>query len=549
MGGRRGGPQRDTAYGGGGSGRDTGGGGRDVRPDRHHARGRGYGGERHLGLFVEFDGFDGFALGFIVILIFFVFLVRLDAPGADRQPHAPGRRLGRLLLGGVMTAAADWRALGTSVRLVTTDPALLDSCNLLLARYLAEVDVTCSRFREDSELAALDGTKGRPVKVSPLLAEALAVALRAAEATDGAVDPTVGSAMNALGYDRDFRLLQKNGRPVRLTVRPVPGRRLVTLDRATNTVTVPAGIRLDLGATAKAWAADRAATMLAEAAGCGVLVSLGGDTAVAGEPPHGGWRIRVQDATGAVDEIPAHGSYATIGIRSGGLATSGTTVRRWRRGSHHLHHILDPPPWRTVSVAAATCADANAASTAALVKGAGAERWLTHLGLPARLVANDGTVVTTPGWPTPPSDPGRALSSRPASREDAPTSRPRPPSPPRPSSFEDVAEPSASPTRPLGLRPVSARPVSFEGEAVASASPTRPLGLRPVSARPVSFEDKAVPAASPTHPLGLRPVSAPPGVSTTRRRHPDPPPTRGAAFSARPAFEDERVQRDAGVWG
>ncbi|MFE9768535.1 FAD:protein FMN transferase [Streptomyces sp. NPDC005808] len=369
-----------------------------------------------------------------------------------------------------MTAAADWRALGTSVRLVTTDPALLDSCNLLLARFLAEVDATCSRFREDSELAALDGTEGRPVKVSPLLAEALAVALRAAEATDGAVDPTLGSAMNALGYDRDFQLIQDHGRPVRLTVRPAPGRRRVTLDRATNTVTVPAGIRLDLGATAKAWAADRAAAMLAEAAGCGVLVSLGGDTAVAGEPPHGGWRIRVQDATGAVAEIPAAGSYATIGIRGGGLATSGTTVRRWRRGVHHLHHILDPrtglpaeTPWRTVSVAAATCADANAASTAALVKGAGAERWLTHLGLPARLVANDGTVVTTPGWPTPtpPSDPGRALTARPA-----------------------------------------------------------------------SFEEEVVPPRSPAHPLGLH-------SSASARED----------LSGRPAFEDERVRRDAGIWG
>ncbi|MEU9960826.1 FAD:protein FMN transferase [Streptomyces sp. NPDC050982] len=305
------------------------------------------------------------------------------------------------------TAAANWRALGTSVRLVVTDPALLDSCNLLLARQLAEVDAACSRFREDSELVALDSAGGRPVKVSPLLAEALAVALRAAAATDGAVDPTVGSAMNAIGYDRDFRLVQEDGRPVKLTVRPVPGWRLVRLDRATGTVTVPAGVRLDLGATAKAWAADRAAATLARAAGCGVLVSLGGDTAVAGEPPVGGWRIRVQDVTGLVDETPPQGPYATVGLRRGGLATSGTTARAWRSGPHTLHHILDPntglptdSPWRTVSVAATTCADANAASTAALIKGTGAERWLSGLGLPARLVARDGTVVTTPGWPT-----------------------------------------------------------------------------------------------------------------------------------------------------
>ncbi|MFG2552404.1 FAD:protein FMN transferase [Streptomyces sp. NPDC048581] len=306
------------------------------------------------------------------------------------------------------TAAADWRALGTGVRLVVTDPALLDSCNLLLARYLAEVDATCSRFRTDSELAALNAASGRPVRVSPLLAEALAVALRAAEATDGAVDPTVGSAMEAIGYDRDFTLVREDDRPVRLMVRRAPGWRQVQLDRERGTVTVPDGVRLDLGATAKAWAADRAATMLAEAAGCGVLVSLGGDTAVAGEPPAGGWRIRVQDVTGPADETPAQGPYATVGLHSGGLATSGTAARTWRRDGHTLHHIVDPrtglpvhSPWRTVSVAARTCADANAASTAALVKGAGAERWLTGLGLPARLVSQDGLVVTTPAWPAP----------------------------------------------------------------------------------------------------------------------------------------------------
>ncbi|MFC8515085.1 FAD:protein FMN transferase [Streptomyces sp. NPDC057257] len=304
------------------------------------------------------------------------------------------------------TAAADWRALGTTVRLVVTDPALLDSCNLLLARHLAEVDAACSRFRPDSELAALDDSAGRPVRVSPLLAEALAVALRAAEATDGAVDPTVGSAMEAIGYDRDFTLVQEDDRPVRLTVKRAPGWRTVRLDRATGTVTVPPGVRLDLGATAKAWAADKAATMLARTAGCGVLVSLGGDTAVAGKPPADGWQIRVQDVTAPVDRTPPEGPHTTVGLHSGGLATSGTSSRNWRRGDTTLHHIIDPntglpaqTPWRTVSVAAPTCAEANAATTAALVKGPGAERWLTRLGLPARLVSRNGAIVTTPGWP------------------------------------------------------------------------------------------------------------------------------------------------------
>ncbi|MEU9397632.1 FAD:protein FMN transferase [Streptomyces sp. NPDC048324] len=304
------------------------------------------------------------------------------------------------------TAATEWRALGTTVRLVVTDPALLDSCNLLLARHLADVDAACSRFRADSELTALDTSEGRPVRVSPLLAEAVEVALHAAETTDGAVDPTVGSAMDAIGYDRDFTLVQEDDRPVRLTVRRAPGWRTVRLDRAAGTVTVPTGVRLDLGATAKAWAADKAAAILAATAGCGVLVSLGGDTAVAGKPPADGWQIRVQDVTGPVDDSPADGPRATVGLHSGGLATSGTAARTWRRGGRTLHHIVDPgtglpagTPWRTVSVAASTCAEANAATTAALVKGAGAEHWLARRGFPARLVSREGLVTTTPGWP------------------------------------------------------------------------------------------------------------------------------------------------------
>ncbi|TKA04945.1 FAD:protein FMN transferase [Actinacidiphila oryziradicis] len=302
-------------------------------------------------------------------------------------------------------AAADFRALGCDARLVVTDPDHLEACRWLLEKDLATIDATCSRFRSDSELASLDTAGGRTTPIGALLGEALSVALRAAEATDGDVDPTVGSAMNELGYDRDFTLVHRDGRPVRLTVRPVPGWRRVRLDRAAGTVTMPPGTRLDLGATAKAWAADRAAQMLAAASGCGVLVSLGGDTAVAGKPPEGGWRIRVQDITGHPDE-PATGPDTTVAIREGGLATSGTSARRWRRGGQEMHHIVDPrtgrpvrTPWRTVTVAAATCADANTASTAALVRAAAAYNWLERLRLPARLVATDGSVVRTTGWP------------------------------------------------------------------------------------------------------------------------------------------------------
>jgi thiamine biosynthesis lipoprotein len=128
------------------------------------------------------------------------------------------------------------------------------------------------------------------------------------------------------------------------------------------------------------------------------LVNLGGDVATAGPAPVGGWRVRVTDDHAAGDRAPGE----TVAITGGALATSSTTVRRWAGG----HHIIDPAtgrpaaaPWRTVSVAAATCVDANTASTAAVVLGDAAPAWLADRRLPARLCAQDGAVLRVAGWP------------------------------------------------------------------------------------------------------------------------------------------------------
>jgi FAD:protein FMN transferase len=275
----------------------------------------------------------------------------------------------------------------------------------MLEAELAAVDLACSRFRADSEIRALRAARGQ--QVSPLLAEAIAVALRAARLTDGDVDPTVGAAMSAIGYDCDFEQIDRSGSATPVTIRTVPGWRQVRLED--RILTMPDGIQLDLGATAKAWAADRAAARIGQRHGCGVLVSLGGDIAVAGPAPETGWRIRVQDVTGLPDD-PPEGPYALVAIRDGGLATSSTAARRWQRGGDVLHHILDPrtgrpaePVWRTVSVSAGSCVDANTASTAAVIRGRQALGWLAALGLPARLVDATGVVFTLAGWPHEPT--------------------------------------------------------------------------------------------------------------------------------------------------
>jgi thiamine biosynthesis lipoprotein ApbE len=322
--------------------------------------------------------------------------VRAGTVGTGTASAEPGR-----------DAAASWRALGTLVRLVVTEARCLAEARKMLEADLAAVDRACSRFRADSEIRELRGGHGQ--QVSALLAEAIAVALRAARLTGGDVDPTVGAAMSAIGYDCDFERIPRTGPALPVTVWTVPGWHEVRLED--QTLTMPEGVQLDLGATAKAWAADRSAARIAGRLGCGVLVSLGGDIAIAGPAPGTGWRIRVQDVTGAPDDPPA-GPYALVAIRDGGLATSSTTARRWQRGGDLLHHILYPrtglpaePVWRTVSVAAGTCADANTASTAAVIRGRQALGWLAGLGLPARLVDATGAVFTVAGWPEGPEGP------------------------------------------------------------------------------------------------------------------------------------------------
>ncbi|MGI9009226.1 MAG: FAD:protein FMN transferase [Streptosporangiaceae bacterium] len=291
---------------------------------------------------------------------------------------------------------------GTAAVLIVTEPAALPAARSLADAELAAIDKACSRFRPDSELSRLNATTGQPQPVSELFAELIGQALRAAEVTDGDVDPTCGGALAAAGYDRDFGEVRAGGRTVTVTARPVPGWTSVRLDRPRRTVTLDRGAQLDLGSTAKAVAADRCAGLIVSGLGGGVLVSLGGDIAVAGTPPDGGWQVKVTDDHAAGPDAPGQ----VVTITAGGLATSSTTVRAWTAGGRPMHHIIDPRTgepavscWRTVSVAAASCADANIASTAAIIRSEAAPGWLASAGLPARLVRQDGTVEYTPGWP------------------------------------------------------------------------------------------------------------------------------------------------------
>lgn len=307
-----------------------------------------------------------------------------------------------------------------------TEPGLLDAAEMLVRQVLAAVDHACSRFRADSELVALQPRMASGVRVSPMFRLLLERALDAARLTGGAVDPTLGADLAALGHGPEMsgelsRLPDTGGRPeVRsVPVLPLPsppdlvpplaprapGWWRIHVDG--DVLTVPAGLRLDLGASAKAVAADLAAAEVHRRLGCGVLVSLGGDLASAGPGPRGEqpedrpgqWQILVQD-------IPADPAQRISLAPGFALATSSTQKRRWLHQGSQVHHILDPrfglpaqPVWRSVTVAAPTCLEANAFSTGAIVRGFQALEWFRAEGISARFVDSRGRVATTGDWP------------------------------------------------------------------------------------------------------------------------------------------------------
>ncbi|MGI8711871.1 MAG: FAD:protein FMN transferase [Solirubrobacteraceae bacterium] len=302
-----------------------------------------------------------------------------------------------------------WPALGTTA-VICGKADCLAEIRRAVQREIDAIDRAASRFAPDSELSRVNHAQGRRLRISARLLEALRLAVRAAVITGGAVDPTLGESLIEVGYDRDWDQLPHvaAGAPLDRrrgvhAVRRGALWRSVQLWDDPPAVRLPPGVQLDLGATAKALAADHGARAGHLAGGQGVLVSLGGDIATAGPAPARGWLVRVTDDHRNAD---ADAGGQTVTISSGGLATSSLVPRRWYHDGQAMHHILDPetgqpvePWWRTASVAAASCAEANIASTAALVMGQRAPDWLAAQELPARLTAVSGAVKILGGWP------------------------------------------------------------------------------------------------------------------------------------------------------
>ena len=244
-----------------------------------------------------------------------------------------------------MVVASRWDAWGTWCEILTTDEQELPAA-AELARSRVAALAACSSG-PDSELHSLP--RGRPHRVTPLLADVLAAAMRTAEFSGGPLSPGARAA--------------------------------IVLDASTGTVTLPETLAVDVAENARAWAADQIAMACVDELGVGCLVNLGGDIAVRGDVPEGGWQVGIDHGPDGPQGRPVI-SMAW----PGGLATCSAPPEASRS-------------WRSVTVAARSCERARAAAAAALLLGDSAPRWLTQRELPARLLDTGGVVVQTNGWP------------------------------------------------------------------------------------------------------------------------------------------------------
>ena len=290
---------------------------------------------------------------------------------------------------------------GTVVGVWTTVPGLLPELETYLRGRVETVEAACSRFREDSDISRANRAAGTATRVSPELLAAVDAACRMADATYGLCDPTVGGAVISAGYDRTFADVVGQGSGPAIAHRPGGAWKQVEVDRDAGTLTVPPGYRLDLGGSAKGWAVDQAIQsvrreILGTHLGAGVCISAGGDMAVAGRAPQGGWPVTIRERLGGAGEVPERQVHLTAGA----MATSGSTVRQWQRDGVRQHHIIDPrtgepgeSTWSLVTTFADSCLLADTMATAAWLLNEAAPRWLAGRGVGARLLRADGSEV------------------------------------------------------------------------------------------------------------------------------------------------------------
>ncbi len=277
-------------------------------------------------------------------------------------------------------------------------PAQVRAAGRILTEEADRVEAAASRFRPDSELAQVNSSDGARVDIGGLLGELIEVALAGAEASQGLVDPCLGRQVDAAGY-RSWAAGEVCAVRDPATT-AIPGA-WQQVELGPGWVRIPAGVALDLGATAKAWLADEVAERVVDELDVDVVASMGGDLrAIARDED---WVL------GADHEVPGLSPHWIL-VRDAGLATSGQGRRRWQTPQGPAHHLIDPRTgtsartrWWAVSALGASATAANVAATTGMLLDSAAPAWFEQRGLDGLFTSWTGSgrasVRTVGRWP------------------------------------------------------------------------------------------------------------------------------------------------------
>jgi FAD:protein FMN transferase len=273
-------------------------------------------------------------------------------------------------------------AMGSHVRLLIGEPGPgMPSASRAAAdarRFVERFDAALSRFRDDSELTALNSDGRTRVPASRLVRAAVRAGLAAARQSGGLVDPTLAREVAEAGYDRSLAGVAGESleqalatAPARRPAAPDPTRRWRSfrVDDDAGTISRPPGLAFDTGGTGKGLAADMVAERLRGYSR--FIVDCGGDIRI------GGADALVRPYEVFVEHPLSRERSHVLRLSSGGVATSGLNVRIWRRLDGGFgHHLLDPstgrPAWTGLIGATAlgdTALEAETLSKAALLSG------------------------------------------------------------------------------------------------------------------------------------------------------------------------------------
>jgi FAD:protein FMN transferase len=284
-----------------------------------------------------------------------------------------------------------FRAMGgpCEVLIDTRDRATGEALVAIAADEAWRIERKFSRYRDDSVVQRLNTSGGKPVRVDAETALLLDYAVACWESSDGLFDITSGVLRQAWKFDGGSRVPDPD---LVASLLERVGWQRVLWDG--ETLTLPAGMEIDLGGIGKEYAVDRAAIRLREQTAQAVLVNFGGDL-FASAPRRGNrpWAVGIDDPAKT-----GEAAVARLELRQGGLATSGDARRFVMWQGRRLGHILDPRTgWpvvdapRSVTVMAPTCIEAGSLSTLAYLRGAGAREFLVEQGVEFWIVPAVGT--------------------------------------------------------------------------------------------------------------------------------------------------------------